>query len=219
MYIPKHNEETDLRVLHGLIRACPLGAWVTLGAGVTPGDGELLANHIPFLLDAARGEFGTLVAHVARANPVWRSFSGSIPSVVIFQGPQTYITPSWYAGKATHGREVPTWNYAVVHAHGIPRVIEDVDWLLAHVTQLVDTHEAGEAVPWKVSDAPAEFIDKMLGGIVGVEIPIARITGKWKVSQNRSDLDKLGVVEGLTKRGNAESVQMSALVEEYRLKG
>jgi len=206
MYVPKHNEEKDLAVMHGLIRTHPLGAWVT------PGDGELIANHIPFLVDEARGEFGTLVGHVARANPVWRSFSASVNSVVIFQGPQTYITPSWYEGKQTHGREVPTWNYAVVHAHGIPRAIEDRDWLRAHVTQLVDTHEAAEAVPWKVSDAPAEFLDRMLNGIVGIEIPIARITGKWKASQNRTEVDRSRVVEGLRTRGDTESAAMAGLV-------
>ncbi len=136
MYIPAHHAEPDIAVLHALIRAQPLGTWVTQG------EGELLANHVPFLLDESRGEHGTLVAHVARANPVWRSFSKSVASVVVFQGAQTYITPSWYASKREHGKVVPTWNYAVVHAHGMPRAIEDRDWVLALVSRLTKTHEA-----------------------------------------------------------------------------
>ncbi len=207
MYLPKHNEVLDLGVMHGLMRAHPLGAWVTLG------EGGLVANHIPFLVDASRGERGTLVGHVARANPVWRLFSAAVPSVVIFQGAQGYVTPSWYPAKAAHGKVVPTWNYSVVHAHGVARVIEEKGWLLRHVTELVDTHEAGEALPWKVSDAPGEFVDGMLGAIVGIEIPIDRLVGK--VSQNRSEADRRGVVEGLIARGDECSKEMARLVEEF----
>lgn len=209
MYIPKHHEETDLAVLHALIKSHPLGAWVTQG------DGELLANHIPFLLDPERGECGTLVGHVARANRVWESFSTTVDSVVIFQGAETYITPSWYPSKHAHGKAVPTWNYAVVHAHGLPRVIEDRDWLLRHITQLTDTHEADQALPWKVSDAPEEFTERLLGAIVGIEIPIVRLVGKWKVSQNRPEPDKLGVVAGLLARDDPQSKQMAAMVGRH----
>ena len=209
MYIPSYHEETDLSVLHALIRAHPLGAWVTQG------DGELLANHIPLLLDPTRGACGTLVGHVARSNPVWRLLSTTVESVVIFQGAQGYITPSWYPSKHAHGKAVPTWNYAVVHAHGMPRVIEDREWLLHHVTQLADTHEADQALPWKVSDAPREFIDSMLNAIVGIEIPITRLDGKWKVSQNRPKADKLGVVAGLMGRGDAPSQEMAELVNRH----
>lgn len=209
MYIPKHHEETDLAVLHALIKSHPLGAWVTQG------DGELLANHIPFLLDAERGECGTLVGHVARANPVWESFSATVDSVVIFQGAEAYITPSWYPSKHAHGKAVPTWNYAVVHAHGLPRAIEDRDWLLRHITQLTDTHEAGQALPWRVSDAPEEFTERLLGAIVGIEIPIARLVGKWKVSQNRPEPDKLGIVAGLLARDDAQSKQMADMVGRH----
>jgi predicted FMN-binding regulatory protein PaiB len=148
MYMPKHHEETDVGVLYALIGAHPLGTWVTQG------DGELVANHIPFLLDPTRGPLGTLVAHVARANPVWRSFSAAVPSLIAFQGAECYITPSWYASKRAHGKTVPTWNYAVVHAHGLPRAIEDADWLLRHVTALTRTHEAKRDAPWQVTDAP-----------------------------------------------------------------
>ncbi|QBB72443.1 FMN-binding negative transcriptional regulator [Pseudolysobacter antarcticus] len=209
MYVPKHHEETDAAVLHSLIKSHPLGAWVTQA------DGELLANHIPFLLDSSRGEHGTLIGHVARSNRVWQSFSTTVNSVVIFQGSEAYITPSWYPSKHEHGKAVPTWNYVVVHAHGVPRTIEDRDWLLQHVTQLSNTHEAGRALPWKVSDAPQDFIEQLLNAIVGIEIPIAKLVGKWKVSQNRPEPDKLGVVAGLLARDDAQSVGMASLVNEH----
>jgi transcriptional regulator len=209
MYVPKHHEESDISVLHALIRSQPLGTWVTLG------DGELLANHIPFLVDNTRGKHGTLIGHVARANAVWQTFSKTVNSVVAFQGPQTYITPSWYPSKHAHGKAVPTWNYAVVHAYGMPRTIEDRDWLLQHVNQLTNVHEADQAVPWKVADAPQEFTDKMLQAIVGIEIPIERLVGKWKVSQNRSQPDRLGVVAGLSSREDAQSREMASLVSQH----
>lgn len=207
MYIPKLHEETDRSVLHALIRAHPLGAWVTLA------DAELLANHIPFLLDADRGEHGTLVAHVARANPVWQSFSASRDSLVIFQGSEAYITPSWYASKRTHGKVVPTWNYAVVHASGMPRVMDDPAWLLPHLTRLTQTHEAARSLPWQVSDAPADYIERLLDSIVGIEIPIRKLLGKWKTSQNRPAPDRQGVIEGLLERGDEKSAEMAAMVQ------
>lgn len=197
MYVPKYNEETDISVLHSLIKSHPLATWVTLG------DGELIANHIPFFLDPVRGDFGTLVGHVAKANRVWQSFSATVNSVLVFQGAETYITPSWFPSKHAHGKAVPTWNYAVVHAHGLPRVIADREWLLQHLNQLTDEHEAGQALPWKVSDAPQEFTDRLLESIVGIEIPIAKLIGKWKVNQNRPEPDKLGVVAGLLARNDA----------------
>lgn len=209
MYVPKHHEETDLAVLHALIRSHPLGAWVTQGHS------ELVANHIPFLLDASRGPYGTLVGHVARANPAWQSFSTAVESVVLFQGADSYVTPSWYPSKQAHGKAVPTWNYAVVHAHGMPHAIEDRAWLLRHVSALAATHEAGEAMPWKVTDAPADYIDRMTDAIVGVEIPIARLVGKWKVSQNRPAADRLGVVDGLLARGDERSKAMASLVGRH----
>ena len=207
MYIPKHFEETDITVLHALMRSRPLGTWVTQG------DGELIVNHIPFLLDDSAGGNGILRGHVARANPVWRSFSTTVPSVVVFQGAQAYITPSWYASKREHGKVVPTWNYAVVHAHGMPRAIEDRDWLLAHVSAMVDTQESREAAPWKVADAPPAYVDTRLRGIVGIEIPIAKLTGKWKVSQNQSAVDRAGTAAGLMERADEQSREMAALVD------
>jgi len=210
MYIPTHNKETDLAVIHELIRDRPFAAWITQGA-----DG-LIANHIPFLLDPARGPYGTLIGHVARANPVWKLPAASL---VIFQGPQTYITPGWYPSKQADPKTVPTWNYTVVHAHGTPRAIEDPAWLLTHVTQLSDTHEATQPHPWKVTDAPRAYIDAMLRGIVGIEIPIDRLEGKWKVSQNRTGEDKQGVATGLAALGDDVSLAMSALVRRYAEKG
>jgi len=207
MYIPKHFEERDPGVLHALVRSHPLGAWVTQAGG------RLEVNHLPFLVDATRGEDGTLIGHVARANPVWRSLSAGAESVVIFQGPQTYITPSWYPSKAAHGKVVPTWNYAVVHAHGVARAIEDREWLLGLGTRLTDTHEAERGTPWKVTDAPADYVETMLKAIVGIEIPLSSLVGKWKVSQNRSAADRAGVVRGLEELGDANATALAAQVE------
>ncbi|HEV7631810.1 MAG TPA: FMN-binding negative transcriptional regulator [Steroidobacteraceae bacterium] len=209
MYSPSQHAETDVRVLHSLIRAHPLGTWATQG------DGELIVNHVPFLLDQSRGDLGTLVGHVARANDVWRTHSRTVPSAVIFQGAETYISPSWYPSKHAHGKAVPTWNYAVVHAHGLPQIIEDKEWLLEHLNKLTDTHETGQKLPWKVSDAPTEYLDRMIGAIVGVEIRIAKLVGKWKVSQNRPEPDKLGVVAGLLSKGDEQSREMAALVDQF----
>jgi transcriptional regulator len=207
MYIPEQFEERDVSVLHALIRAHPLGAWVT-GAG-----GSLVVNHIPFLVDPDRGPAGTLVGHVARANGVWKT-TPAIESVVVFQGAQGYITPSWYPTKHQTGKAVPTWNYAVVHAHGSPRIVDDRDWLLRHVSELTRVHESARDVPWQVTDAPPDFVAALLNGIVGIEIPIARLEGKWKASQNRPLADRLGVVAGLANAGDAASREMARLVEE-----
>jgi transcriptional regulator len=209
MYLPKQHEETRLDVLHQLIRSHPLGTWVVLG------NGELIANHVPFLIDPSRGEFGTLAGHVARANPGWSATPSAVPGVVSFQGPQAYISPSWYPSKHEHGKAVPTWNYAVVHAHGQPSFIEDRDWLYQHITQLTNEHESAQALPWKVEDAPAEFTEQLLGAIVGFEIVIRRLEGKWKTNQNRPNRDKLGVVAGLLGKNDAESKSMASLVRQH----
>jgi len=205
MYIPKHHEETDTATLHALMASHPLGIWVTRC------DSELIANHVPFVLDPSRGDCGTLMCHVARANPVWQ-LPADIESLISFQGVERYITPSWYPSKHAHGRAVPTWNYIAVHAYGTPTIITDRKWLLAHLNGLTDTHEATQAHPWKVSDAPDDFIDRMLDAIVGIEIPISRLLGKWKVSQNRSEADRLGVAAGLMHEGDESSREMAGLV-------
>jgi transcriptional regulator len=210
MYLPKHFEETRIEVLHELIRAHPLAALVTLAAGA------LEANHIPFEIDPGPAPFGTLRGHVARANPVWRDFSPGVDALVIFQGPGTYVSPSWYASKQEGGKVVPTWNYAVVHAYGPLRVIDDAGWLRAFVEKLTNRHEAGRAAPWKVTDAPSDYVDKMVTAIVGIEVPIARLAGKWKVSQNRPARDREGVVAGLLQETGDAATAMAELVRNAK---
>jgi transcriptional regulator len=208
MYNPAHFRETRVPVLHELIRHHPLAALVTLGP-----DG-LVANHIPMEIDPEPAPFGTLRGHVARANPVWQNTPADVDALAIFAGPQRYITPSWYATKQESGRVVPTWNYAVVHAHGPLRPVDDADWLRAFVTRLTARHEAGRAVPWHVTDAPPDFIERQLGAIVGVEIPLRRLEGKWKVSQNRAAPDRVGVVAGLREGGDPAARAMADLVAD-----
>lgn len=202
MYNPAHFREERLPVLHQLIRQHPLAALVTVGPE------GLVANHIPMEIDPAGGALGTLRGHVARANPVWQA-ARDAEALAIFQGPQGYITPAWYPAKAEHGKVVPTWNYAVVHAHGPLRPIDDPAWLRAFVERLTDTHERGRPKRWHVSDAPDDFIERQLQGIVGIEIPISRLEGKWKMSQNRSAADRAGVVHGLRRAGDAPSLAMA----------
>ena len=174
MYVPSHFEETRIEVLHDLVRQHPLGSLVTLG---TQG---LNANHIPFEIDGAPAPYGTLRGHVARANPVWRDFSRDTEALVIFHGPQVYVSPSWYETKRQTGEVVPTYNYAVVHAYGRLQIVEDRAWLRGLVTRLTERFESGRPAPWQVSDAPQDFIDKQLGAIVGIEIAISKLFGKWK---------------------------------------
>ncbi|MBI2317742.1 MAG: FMN-binding negative transcriptional regulator [Betaproteobacteria bacterium] len=210
MYVPNHFQETDIGVLHRLIRAHPLGSLVTMT------ENGLEANHIPFLLDTEPEPFGTLRCHVARANPLWREFSREVEALAIFQGPESYVSPSWYPSKREHGKAVPTWNYALVHGYGRISVIDDPVWIRAHLEGLVAQHEAGRPLPWKVADAPRDYIDAMVGAIVGLEIPLARLLGKWKVSQNRSPEDREGVVEGLASEGSESARAIAELVRQIR---
>ncbi len=206
MYLPRHFEEKRPEVLHTLLRTHPLGLLVTLNVA-----GELQANSVPFVLDAdPAGGPGILRAHVARANPLWREAAGTSESLVVFQGPQAYISPSFYPAKVEHGKVVPTWNYVMVQARGRLRAIEDAAWLHAFVTRLTDRHEAPRATPWAVSDAPADYIETMLGAIVGIEIALSTLTGKWKVSQNRSAADRAGVMQGLRDAGVAQAGEAQA---------
>ena len=206
MYIPSHNSETRLPVLHQMISEHPLAAVVTLGAE------GLIATHMPLVLEADGSEFGVLKGHVSRANSQWRDRNPAVDALAIFAGPQHYISPNWYAGKLDDGKEVPTWNYVVVHAYGPLRIVEDAEWMLAHLNSLVDTHEAAFPMPWKVGDAPADFISSLLKGIVGFELPIRRLEGKWKVSQNRNAADRTGAIKGLTQIGTPESKVMADLI-------
>lgn len=203
MYIPAQFEEARPEVLHRLMRAHSLGTLVTLGPG------GLNANHIPFEIDPAPAPFGTLRAHVARNNPVWRDWPAEVDSLVVFQGAQAYISPSWYATKQETHRVVPTYNYMVVHAYGRPRMIDDPAWLLALLERLTDRYEAGRAQPWRVSDAPADYTRKLLSAIVGIEMPITKLIGKWKVSQNQPQANRVGVERGLRTEGDERAVAMA----------
>ena len=159
------------------------------------------------------------MGHVARANDIWQGFSTEKDSLVIFQGEQAYMSPNWYPSKHEHGQGVPTWCYMVVHAHGMPRKIEDPEWLLQHVSELSNTHESKQSLPWKVSDAPEEFIEMLLGGIVGIEIPISKLIGKWKLDQNRSEPDKLGVIAGLKSTEDPRSHNIADHIAEQMQSG
>lgn len=207
MYQPPHFREDRLSIQHALIRAHPLGLLVTHGRS------GLMANALPFMLDDAASPSGTLRAHLARANPQWRDFDPAQEVLVVFQGVDAYITPSWYEAKREHGKVVPTWNYVIVQAYGRMRVVDDPDWLLAQVTALTSIHEASRPEPWAVSDAPGDFLAAQLKGIVGVEIEITRIEGKWKVSQNRPESDRRGVAAGLRALGEEAARHMADLVE------
>jgi transcriptional regulator len=207
MYQPPHFREDRLEVQHDLIRAHPFGLLITAGAG------GLVANPIPFIVDLNASERGTLQGHLARGNGQWSDLASVDECLVVFQGPQEYISPSWYPTKQETGKVVPTWNYVTVHVWGRPRVIEDVDWLRAQIEALTALREGPRATPWRVSDAPETFVAAQLKGIVGVEVPISRIEGKWKVSQNRPEADRAGVVRGLRAQGTASDA-MADLVAE-----
>ena len=200
MYLPKHFEESRAEVLHELIRTHPLGLLVTLA------DAGLQANPVPFMLDAdPAGGPGVLRAHVARANPLWRETRSDVEVLVVFQGPQAYVSPSWYPSKAEHGKVVPTWNYVMVQARGTLRAIDDPAWVRAFVTRLTTRHEAVQAKPWAVADAPPDYIEATARAIVGLEITLSALVGKWKVSQNRSAADRAGVASGLRATGREEA--------------
>ena len=189
MYLPPAFREDDVSVLRDAIRRIRFGALVTVDADGTPD-----ASHVPMLIDPEPAPYGTLIGHLARANPMTRA-SGT--ALAIFGGPNAYITPSWYESKREHGRVVPTWNYVAVHATGPIEMIDDPAKLHAIVSRLTDTHEAGRPAAWGVGDAPADFVRGQLKGIVGFRIPIARLEGKWKMSQNRPAADRAGVAAGL----------------------
>ncbi|MBU1332262.1 MAG: FMN-binding negative transcriptional regulator [Gammaproteobacteria bacterium] len=204
MYTPAAFRQDDLATLHEQMRACRLPTLVSHGSQ------GLLASHLPLLLVPDEGEYGTLYGHFARANPQWRDLAEDSEVLVIFQGPEAYISPSWYAAKAEHGKVVPTWNYISVQAHGRAEVFDDAERLLQLVSRLSALHEADRPQPWAVSDAPREYIDSMLRAIVGFALPIQRIEGKWKLGQNRSSADQVGVREGLTASSDARDRELAA---------
>jgi len=204
VYQPPAFREDRLEVQHALIRAHPLGLLVTAGPG------GLMANPIPFLIYPEGSERGTLRAHFARGNPQGRELAAVTDCLVVFQGPQDYVTPSWYATKRETGKVVPTWNYATVHAWGRPRLSEDAGWLRRQIDDLTLSREGRRPAPWKVDDAPADFVAAQIKGIVGLEIPIDRIEGKWKMSQNRPQADRAGVVEGFQEEGQETMARLVA---------
>lgn len=207
MYLPPLFREDRLAAHHELIRHHPLGLLISAGPS------GLVANLMPFLVDADGGERGTLLAHMARANGQWRELQHVNECLVVFQGPQDYITPSWYPTKRETGKVVPTWNYVTVNVWGCPRVVDDDGWLRWQVERLTRSREEGRPEPWRVGDAPERFIASQIKGIVGLEIPIARSEGKWKVSQNRPEVDQVGVVAGLQAEFPC-SEEMARLVAE-----
>lgn len=202
MYLPTAFEEHRPEALHALMRAHPLGTLVAHGP-----DG-LDANHIPFELDTAVGPHGLLRAHVARANPVWQQ-AADTEVLVVFRAADGYISPNWYPSKPEHHRHVPTWNYAVVHAHGVLRVRDDERFLRGLVARLTREHEARsqQQKPWKMGDAPTDYIDGLLKAIVGLEIEVSRLVGKYKLGQNREERDRLGAAAGLEGLGNVEAAK------------
>ena len=212
MYQPPHFVETRQDVLHGLIRSHPLGLLISNGQ-----DGPI-ANAIPFLLDAEAGSNGKLRAHLAKANPQWRLLADNpaSPVLVVFQGADAYVTPSWYETKRETGKVVPTWNYAIVQVRGTVKVIEDSAWIAQQISDLTLSQEGAREAPWAVTDAPPNYIQSQIKGIIGLEIEIAEISGKWKVSQNRPVADRVGVAEGLESESpSASAPDMAGLVRSY----
>jgi transcriptional regulator len=207
MYQPPHFREDRLAVQHDLIRAHPLGLVITAGPG------GLMANAIPFLVNPAASERGTLRGHFARANPQLRELAAVEECLVVFQGPQAYITPNWYATKRETGKVVPTWNYVTVHAWGRPTICDDIAWLRRQIDDLTRSREETRSPSWHVTDAPEDFIASQAKGIVGVEIAIMRIEGKWKVSQNRPQADRVGVIDGLREEGGTQEPMAREVME------
>jgi transcriptional regulator len=206
LYLPAHFNETRTDVLHALMRARPL---TTL---VTQCESGLIANHLPVQTLDEPAPLGCIRGHIARANPLWREYRSESQALAIFQGPQIYISPSFYPSKAATGEVVPTWDYAVVHAGGTLRFIHDAQWLRSFVAGLTNTHEMPRSQPWKIDDAPAAYIEKMLSLIVGFEFSIVSLAGKWKVSQNRPQADRQGVIRNLRGAADADSHEIAAML-------
>jgi transcriptional regulator len=197
VYVPEHFRETRIDVLQAFVDRHPLATLVAVTAE------GLTANHIPLVAQLGPGGGGVLRGHIARANSLWRELAPGAPVLAVFSGADSYVTPRWYPSTREHGKVVPTWNYAAVHLSGTIRFIEERSWLRDFVGLLTDIHEAGQPDPWHVDDAPADYIEGMLGAIVGLEIRVTATTGKFKGSQNRSDVDRAGVAAGLRARGRS----------------
>jgi len=209
MYEPSHFKVEDRAALHAVMREHPLATLVTMG------EGGLLANLVPFVLHDDLGAQGVLRAHLARPNAQWKAIAAGAETLVVFSGVERYVTPAWYASKQEHGKVVPTWNYVTVQARGPARTIEDAAWLRPHLESLTAQQERPRAEPWAVTDAPDNFITAQMRGIVGIEIEIASLLGKFKVSQNRQEADKRGVLNGFSADPESGSQAMASLVKTY----
>ena len=209
MYLPPLFAQKDPAALQALMHAHPLATLVSQRA-----DSGLSADHLPLLFDPSAGEHGCLRGHVARANPLWRELAAGAPVLAVFHGADAYVSPSWYPSKREHGKAVPTWNYAVVHAHGSFHAIDDAAWLRAFLQRLTERHESARAEPWSIDDAPPDFTGQLLKAIVGIEVRLTRLEAKWKVSQNRPAADREGVVQGLLAEGTPAAAAMAELVRE-----
>jgi transcriptional regulator len=207
MYLPRKFREDRIEALHAAM--LEIGAAAIVGQGP---DGPI-ASHVPIELDPEPAPWGTIRCHFARPNPHARCVADGRELLLIFQGPQGYVTPNWYPSKRDTGKVVPTWNYVAVHAYGTATPFEDVASLRAHLGALTDRFEAGSAAPWKIDDAPADYVDGLCRAIIGLEIRLTRIEGKWKLSQNRPRHDRLGVIDGLRAQGGDASLKMAELVE------
>jgi transcriptional regulator len=209
MYTPGYFKVEDTAELHAMMRARPFAILVTQGSE------GLTATHLPTILKVEDGHpLGRIECHLARPNPQWKTYTPAIDALMIFQGPEAYIRPGWYPSKAEHGKVVPTWNYAAVHAYGRLETVEDKHWLLAHVSELSDQQEARYAAPWSTADAPANFLEALSRGIVGLKFAIRLIEGKLKMSQNRPTADRLGVVQGLEQRASGEDALIASLIDK-----
>jgi transcriptional regulator len=207
MYLPSHFSETRTEVLHNTLCQNPLGTLVAVVSGVAT------ADEIPFVLAPERGTLGTLCGHVARANPLAHLPSGQHQALVIFRGPQAYVSPGWYPGKVEHGKVVPTWNYVTVQARGQLRIIDqDPVWLREQLEALTHFQEGQRAAPWRVADAPPDYLAQMMRAIVGIEITLDTLLGKWKVSQNRSAADRAGLIQGLSDEPGEQATKMAQLL-------
>lgn len=205
--------EDRIEVMHELMGMHPFATLISIQ------NGEIAADHLPLVLHEDLSQSGTIRGHVAKSNPLWKN-RGSICNVVaIFQGPQAYITPSWYASKKEHGKAVPTWNYVVVHARGTLTMIDDETWLSEHLIELTSRHESHRPDQWKVSDAPDDFIERQLRGIVGIELVVEKLEGTWKASQNKDEKDRAGIQEGLRLENICEAKAVAKLVERRYRKG
>jgi transcriptional regulator len=212
MYMPPAFREDDLPIIHAEMGKIQLATLVTL-----TGNG-MVATHLPLMLDPAAGDYGTLYGHVARGNTQWSESLPDVEALAIFTASDAYVTPNWYPSKQETGKVVPTWMYAAIHAYGKAKFIDDAEWLRDFVTRLTDKHEASNAQPWKVTDAPSAYVDSQLARIIGVELPISRLEGKWKFDQRSTVQDRVGVLGGLEASGTPANLEAASVMRGIEAK-